>query len=275
MLVLLPPSEGKADPPKRAAALDLGALSFPELTETRQRLLDALTRLCRQDPDRAAQVLELGPKLRHLVGVDAALDGAPTLPARRLYTGVLFTALGLGDLPRAAFARAGRDVLVASGLWGMVRLGDRIPAYRLPGGLSVPGIGTLSSAWKQPLDGVMAGVVGRGPLLDLRSGTYVAAWSPTGDQAEATVTVRVLSERDGRRSVVSEANKAVKGRLTRALLLDGERLPGTADRLVETVTRLGEHPSGDVPGWVTEDRGRKPGKPWRLDVVATDLTAKR
>lgn len=275
MLVLLPPSEGKADPPKRSAPLDLDALSFPELTRTRRRLLDALTDLCRADPDRAAEVLELGPKLRHLVGVDAALDGAPTLPARRLYTGVLFTALGLHDLPRAASARAGRDVLVASGLWGMVRLGDRIPAYRLPGGLSVPGIGTLSSAWKQPLAGLMPGVVGRGPLLDLRSGTYVAAWSPTGEQAEATVTVRVLSERDGRRSIVSEANKAVKGRLTRALLLDGERLPGTADRLVDTVTRLGEHPSGDVPGWVTEDRGREPGKPWRLDVVATDLTAKR
>lgn len=207
--------------------------------------------------------------------MDATLEQSPTLPARRLYTGVLFTALGLGDLPPSASGRAGRDVLIASGLWGLVRLGDRIPAYRLPGGGSLPGIGTVASAWREPLSDLLPGLVGRGPLLDLRSGTYAAAWSPTGHQAEATVTVRVLSERDGRRTVVSEANKAVKGRLTRALLLDDARLPGTAERLVDAVTRLGEHPSPGVPGWATEDRGRLPGRPWRLDVVATDLTARR
>ncbi len=272
MLVLLPPSEGKADPPRRGPALDLGALSFPELTPVRERLLGALAALCRDDPDRAAQVLELGPKLRHLVGVDAAVAVAPTLPARRLYTGVLYTALGLLDLPRAAVARASRDLVIASGLWGLVRPGDRLPAYRLPGGLSLPGIGPLSRVWRAPLASVAPGLVGRGPLLDLRSGTYVAAWSPTGELADVTVTVRVLSDRAGRRAVVSEANKAVKGRLTRALLLDGARLPATADGLVDTVTRLGEHPAPGTGGWRTEDPGRVPGRPRRLDLVTSDFT---
>lgn len=278
MLVLLPPSEGKADPPRRGAAVDLAALSFPELTPTRQRLLDALTTLCRDEPDRAAGVLELGPTLRHLVGVDAAAATSPTMPARRLYTGVLYAALGLLDLPPAAAARASRDLVIASGLWGLVRPGDRLPAYRLPGGLSLPGVGPLPRAWRPPLTAVGPALVGRGPVLDLRSGTYTATWSPTGELADVTVTVRVLSERvpsrgGSDRSVVAEANKAVKGQLTRALLLDDARLPASADRLVDTVTRLGENPPPGRGGWRTEDAGRTAGRPWRLDLVTSDFIA--
>lgn len=274
MLVLLPPSEGKATPPRRGRPVDIGGLSFPELTQTREQVLDALTALC-ADPARAVEVLELGPSQRRLVEVDARVRRSPTLPARRLYTGVLYSALGLDDLPAAATTRANRDLVVCSGLWGLLRLGDRIPAYRLPGGLSLPGLGPLARVWRGVLDRVLPDLVGPGPLLDLRSGTYAAAWSATGARADATVTVRVLSERDGRRSVVTEANKAVKGRLARAVLCDPARPPRTAERLVEAVVRLGEHPIGGAPGWRTEPGERVSGRPWRLDLVATDLTTRR
>lgn len=269
MLILLPPSEGKATPPRRGRPLDLGALSFPELTDTRRRVLDTLVALCRSDPERAADVLELGPRLAGEVAVDADLAGAPTLPARKLYTGVLYTALGLDELPPAAGRRAGTRLVIASGLWGLVRPADRLPRYRLPGGLSLPGLGTLSSVWKPALAGVVPGVVGPGVLLDLRSTTYAAAWSPGRELAGRTLTVRVLHERDGVRRVVSEANKAVKGRLTRALLLDGAT-PRSVGDLVELVADLGRR-GGDA-GWSTEDStpGRR-GAPRRLDLIADDL----
>ena len=270
MLVLLPPSEGKATPPARGPLLDVAGLSFPELSATRRRVLAALLHLCRGDPQQAASVLRLGPSLSHLVGVNAGLDTGATVPARSLYTGVLYGALGLGRLPRPAAARASRDLLIASGLWGLVRTGDRVPAYRLPGGVSLPGLGPLARVWREPLRRAIPGIVDRGPLLDLRSGTYAAAWTPRGDIADQTVTVRVLSERDGRRIVVSEANKALKGRLTRALLLSERRSPSSSDRLVQAITELGEHPPPGVGGWRTEGSRRVPGRSWQLDLV-TDV----
>lgn len=45
MLVLLPPSEGKA-PSGRGTALKLESLSLPGLTEARRAVLDELAQLC-------------------------------------------------------------------------------------------------------------------------------------------------------------------------------------------------------------------------------------
>ena len=53
MLILLPPSEGKASP-TRGRPLDLEALSSPGLTAARRELLDVLTDLCATDPEAAA-----------------------------------------------------------------------------------------------------------------------------------------------------------------------------------------------------------------------------
>ena len=42
MLILLPPSESKAEPPRRGRPVDLERLSFPELGAMRLRVLEAL-----------------------------------------------------------------------------------------------------------------------------------------------------------------------------------------------------------------------------------------
>jgi hypothetical protein len=49
VLILLPPSEGKAAP-RRGKPLDLAVLSSPELTTARTTLLSALVDLCRDVP---------------------------------------------------------------------------------------------------------------------------------------------------------------------------------------------------------------------------------
>ncbi|MEU2612009.1 peroxide stress protein YaaA [Micromonospora sp. NPDC007271] len=265
MLILLPPSEGKAEA-GTGRRLDLTRLSLPELTPAREEVLGALVALC-AGPDEAAAraALGLSEGQRGEVRRNARLREAGTAPAGRIYTGVLYEALDLASLPPAAGRLARRSVLVSSGLWGAVRLTDRIPPYRCPVGARLPGIGALSAYWRRALAPAMATAAGGGPVLDLRSGAYAATWAPRGEVAERTVTVRVLHERDvdgvPTRSVVSHFNKATKGRLVRDLLTAGVR-PRSADALVGALRDL---------KYTVEEQPPVTGRPRQLDVVVTEL----
>jgi uncharacterized protein len=255
VLILLPPSEGKT-PPRRGKPLDLGALSFPDLTLHRAEVLDALTALCTSEPaDVAAKVLGLGSTQAADVERDARLSQAPTARADAVYSGVLYEALDLPSLDAAARRRATSWLVVVSGLFGLLRPSDRVPAYRLSGDVSLPGIGTVSTYWGRRLDAAVREAAGRGLVVDLRSSTYSPFWRPGPDLAPKVVTMRVLHEVDGRRKVVSHFNKATKGRIVRALLEDGSA-PGTPARFADHLGAL---------GWKVEQSGG------RLDVVVSDL----
>jgi cytoplasmic iron level regulating protein YaaA (DUF328/UPF0246 family) len=258
MLILLPPSERKADV-RAGRRLDLTRLSLPALNPAREEVLDALVALAAAPDESAARTMLPEPAR------NARLRQAATTAAAAVYTGVLYEALDLATLPAPALRSARRQVLVSSGLWGAVRLTDRIPPYRCPIGVTLPGPGSLTAYWKRVLAPAMESAAADGPVLDLRSAAYAATWTPRGELAGRTVTVRVLHERkvDGvvTRSVVSHFNKATKGRLVRDLLTAGAR-PRGADELV-TVLR-------DLKYTVLEE-AVTPGRPRRVDVVVTHL----
>ncbi|WP_433317784.1 peroxide stress protein YaaA [Micromonospora sp. CA-269861] len=265
MLILLPPSEGKADAGTgRRWAPD--RLSLTELNPARERVLDALVALCAGPDEEAARAaLGLSEGQRGELRRNARLREAATAPAERLYTGVLYEALDLASLPATAQRAARRSILISSGLWGAVRLADRIPPYRCPIGARLPDVGALSAYWRQELTPVVDAAAGRGPVLDLRSGAYAATWTPRGELAERTVTVRVLHEREVNgvpvRSVVSHFNKATKGRLVRDLLVAGAR-PRTAAELVGTLREL-KH--------TVLEQATATGRVRQVDLVVTDL----
>ncbi|MFZ5849399.1 MAG: peroxide stress protein YaaA [Actinomycetota bacterium] len=246
MLILLPPSEGKTAP-RRGRPLDLAALSFPALTEARSEVLDALVSLCTTggadaagDAGKAAEVLGLGKTQADEVARNAELRTAPTARADQVYSGVLYEALDLSRLDAAAKRRASGRLAVTSALFGLVRPGDRIPAYRLSGTVSLPGIGPVATYWNSRLGEAVQEAAGRGLLVDLRSSTYASFWRPDPDIARRVVTARVLHEVDGTRKVVSHFNKATKGRLVRSLLEDGGS-PATPARFAEQLRDLGWH----------------------------------
>jgi uncharacterized protein len=259
VLILLPPSEGKAVP-KRGPALDLASLSLPALTDARRDILDALVALCRDDAAKAADVLGLSAGQLDLVARNAELPNAPTARADRIYTGVLYDALDASSLTTAAKRRAVRRVAVTSSLFGLVRFGDRIPSYRLSGDAALPGLGPVAGVWREALPTVMAEDLGGGLLVDLRSGMYANFWRPGPELADRVATVRVLHEQGGARKVVSHFNKATKGRMVRALLEDGAD-PRTPAALAEALERL---------GWTVEV-GEQTRKGTQLDVVVSEL----
>ncbi|WP_020573665.1 peroxide stress protein YaaA [Actinopolymorpha alba] len=266
MHILLPPSEGKATP-KSGRPVDLSGLSLPALTPARARVLESLVALCAEPAsDQAREVLGLGPTQAEEIARNARVRDTPAMPARKLYTGVLYDALDLASLSTPARRRADRAILVFSGLWGAVRLGDRIPAYRCPVGSTLPGVGALGAYWRTAMPEVLAEVARKGLVLDLRSSAYVTMWTPPrGEVARRTAVVRVLHEREVngvlKRSVVSHFNKATKGRLVRDLLTSGAR-PSSPAALVEVLQDL---------KYTVESHPSRGDRPVQLDLIVTEL----
>ncbi|MFB9321194.1 YaaA family protein [Cryptosporangium minutisporangium] len=235
LTLLLPPSETKR-PGGDGPALDLSALAFPALRPVRERLLTALTALAAEavagDPAPALAALGLSAGQRDQLELDAVLATAPTSPALFRYTGVLYDAFDPAGLTPAQRKRAADRVVVASALFGAVRGGDPIPAYRFSAGSRLPGVGTLGALWKPVLGPVLADLPGL--VVDLRSGAY-AALAP----ARGAVNVRVLYVApDGGRSVVSHFNKHAKGLLARALATTTATV-ASADDVVRVATKAG------------------------------------
>ncbi len=212
VLVLLPPSEGKAYGGD-GAPLDLATLSFPTLSRARRTLLKDLVRLAKKDTAALQQALALSDGQRDEVLKNRSLLTAPALPVMQLYTGIVYDNLSYATLSAQARRRADESLVVASALFGLLRPTDRVPSYRLSGGTVLPGVGGLAPRWKPVLEPVLAD---ESFVVDLRSGAYTKL-----ARVPHAVEVRVLRDVDGRRTVVSHDNKWTKGRLARALCEHG------------------------------------------------------
>ncbi|MFC6092905.1 peroxide stress protein YaaA [Saccharothrix lopnurensis] len=230
MLVLLPPSETKAEGGS-GAPLDLDLLSHPELNPVRDGLVDALVDLAADVP---ASLVALGLSERQSgeVARNAELRRSPTLPALARYTGVLYDALAPGSFTRVERERAFRRLAVASALFGLLGGGDPVPAYRLSGGSALPATGPFAALWRPALEPLLA--VADDFVVDLRSSPYTSFARVPG-----AVVVRVVTEDErGRRNAVSHFNKAHKGRLARALVRSRAE-PADLRGLARVVTRAG------------------------------------
>lgn len=227
VLILLPPSEGKT-PADAGPPLDPAELSFPLLASARADVAAALAHVSAAED--ALLQLGVGQSLAHEVHRNLRLAEAPAAPAHAIYTGVLYDALGYRTLTPAQRRKADAAVVVASGLWGAVRFADRIPAYRLSMGVSLPGIGRLATFWKPKMAAALADAVEGHLLVDCRSGTYAAAWAPP---AVNTVAVHVFTEAGGQRKVVSHFAKHTRGELARHLLTRRGAPPSTPQHLAK------------------------------------------
>jgi uncharacterized protein len=222
VLVLLPPSETKQSggdgPPLR-----LEALSHPELDPVRRKLTDELVALAGDVPTGLA-ALGLSQHQHGELQRNGALWRAPTLPALRRYTGVLYRALDASSLRPPQCAR----LMVVSALFGLLRADDRIPAYRLSAASALPGLGSVRSVWRPVLGPLLSQIPGL--VVDLRSSGYQALGPLPG-----AVTVQVVS--DGGRTI-SHHNKAHKGWLAR-LLATAPREVSDADGVAQIARRAG------------------------------------
>lgn len=188
-LVLLPPSEGKAPegdgPPWRA-----GTMAVAELDPMRRKVARA-------------------------AGLTRAIGRNPTMAAIERYTGVLYRELDAASLPAAARRRLARDVLIVSGLWGLVAPGDPICDYRLKMSARAGDLGKLSTAWRPVLTEALAPRAKGRLLWDLLPIEHAAAVDWDGLAPRQRITVRFVDAED---RTISHWNKLLKGSLVRWLV---------------------------------------------------------
>ena len=209
-MLLLPPSEGKADggSGRRARwAPDAGSFGST-LADQRSDVVDALARLHGGD-----QRL-LGVKGEHLArarSANAALRGARTLPAWQRYTGVVWDHLD----PATLLPEARKRIVVVSGLLGLARGDDPVPDYRLKMGASPPPLGKLSTWWRDAVSAELARVARRRVVIDLLPKEHRAALVLDGLEGVSLTLVDPTGKPGGHFA------KAAKGELARAILVDG------------------------------------------------------
>ena len=212
MLIWLPPSEGK-NAPAQGPSLDVNALSRAGLATSRRTVCDTLTAL--GDGPEAAAILKVGVRID--LSVNTALNSAPCAPASSLFTGVLYEAIE--ECAPGAWSSAGAaHVSIFSGLFGVLSPTDLVPDHRLAMGVSLPGLGVLSTWWAPRLDEALRPEASERVVIDARSGPYRAAckapWARVWE-------LRVVREADGKRSVISHDAKRWRGAVTGTLLKSG------------------------------------------------------
>ncbi|CAI8301246.1 MAG: Uncharacterised protein [Acidimicrobiales bacterium AG-410-I20] len=213
-LILIPPSEGKSSGGTQPCWLETDQ-SFKNLEAPRLQVVSSLIEAMKEpESDRAKLLGVKGKKVAEATLSNREIQKAETLPAIERYTGVLYDALNYSALSEGLKRKIDQQVVIFSGLWGIVKPKDLIPDYKLKMGAKLPEIGVLSRFWKPHLTSAL-GETDISCVWDLLPGEHSAGWDP--GIAQKRIRVKFLDEviRDGEKKLVSVShwNKLLKGAL--------------------------------------------------------------
>jgi cytoplasmic iron level regulating protein YaaA (DUF328/UPF0246 family) len=228
MVILLPPSVGKAAGGQGGRSWTPAGGRFGVLAPLRLRVARALARA------RGGNAKLLGANgdlLDRCRAANRVLVGSPTLPAWQRFTGVVWDALDPSTLSREGRRQARTSVVVVSAVTGLSGWSDPVPDFRLKLSASLSPLGRLDAFWRAPLSAALnERLVGR-IVIDLLPQEHRAAWIP---DAGVTIVRPELTTADDRPG--GHEAKATKGRLVRALLEAGD------DDLDDTLARFDPGP---------------------------------
>lgn len=226
-ILLLPPSESKATPPKNGMSYESARKKKPLNTfymidAHREVVLTALEAAMERGHG-LEDIFEVqGESLDDALRLNRACRKAPTLPARDLYNGVLYEALKLKTLPKRQQEVFNKSTLILSGLFGILRPLDRIPPYKLKISSNLGGtVGKIANYWRRPVSEILRIETRNKVVWDFLPDQHRRVWDGTGElRARHTVKFvkRVVHRGVADWKTISHHSKALKGALVRHLL---------------------------------------------------------
>lgn len=256
MIILLPPSEGKAEggdagTPWAPASTRVPGAAGKVVGAMRTEAAAALARVRGGD----ARLLGVsGTHLERARRANARLAGAATLPAWRRYSGVVWENLDIDSMAAADRRRATGTIWVVSGLAGLVRADEALPDYRLKMGARLAPMGALAPWWRPAVTAALVSVARGALVVDLLPVEHRAAidWPGLADAGVAVARVEVTA-RSGPPG--GHFAKAAKGALARRLVeeFSGVEAGPAAGKVLARVAksfRHGAHEARVVTGGV-------------------------
>ncbi len=210
MLLLLPPSEGKAEGGNTLRSRwspDAG--SFGHVFGDRRAEVAGALSACAGGDEKLLGVR--GDHLLRAQSANSSLIRAAVLPAWQRYTGVVWDHLDPETLPAGSI----KHIVVVSGLLGLVRGDDPVPDYRLKMGANLAPLGKLSTWWRDSLTFELCRLARRRVVIDLLPQEHRAALVLDGLEGVSLTLVDPTGKPGGHFA------KAAKGELARAILTDG------------------------------------------------------
>lgn len=240
MLIFLPPSENKT-PATTTETNKFENLSFPQLNNYRKEIYTKLIEISKT-PE-AKQNLHLGKNSNQEIKRNINLHKEPINQAIKIYTGVLYEALNYASFNETNKQKAEQSILIFSALWGIIKISDKIPAYRLNTKTKLHPKQTINSIWKEALQDTLNQICKEKIILDCRSTPYKNFWKPPNKKLVTTKIVQKIADKE---KTISHMAKKTRGKLANHLLTRKQGTPTTLTQLLEASqekwdTQLIEH----------------------------------
>lgn len=226
-ILLIPPSESKSSPPSKGKHLGdvLGTKrynAFAELEPCRELVREAVNQALERGQG-LDQLFEVGGvALDQAIATNREIMSSPVAPARELYTGVMWDAIGYGTLGAAEKKRFDRQTLIFSALFGLLRPTDLIPNYKLKMGGNIGGpVGKLVQFWRRPVSEVLRRELRGKVVWDFLPDIHRRVWDSTGEivaRHQVKFVKRIVRGGVAEYKTISHHSKALKGALIRHLL---------------------------------------------------------
>ena len=224
-IILLPPSEGKSDsidpknPSWDSVRNDSKYIHFSELNKNRLELIKSLQKYAKNaDGKELEELFELkGKNLINAINATRNLLVSPTMPACRLYTGVVYDNIEIDTLSKSALNNLTSKTYVISGLWGLVRLSDHLPDYKLKISSKFDDV-NLVKYWMGEVSGLINTISKDKFVWDLLPNEHRKVWNDKASAATHIASVRFVEEKAGKLKVVGHTAKAYKGKLVREIV---------------------------------------------------------
>jgi cytoplasmic iron level regulating protein YaaA (DUF328/UPF0246 family) len=207
MYILFSPSEGKKLG-GNGSSLDLNTLLVPSLSETRLPLLSAYNVLMKGGSQQELQALTGIKKEEEIKKYQSDLFSLPTMNAIERYDGVAYDYLDFDSLSKEEKSYLNQQTIIFSNLFGPLRGGDSIPAYKLKQGATIKGTAT-EKVYKEASSDALDELFKDELILDLRAGYYEKFYTLN----QPFITMKFLK---GGKSV-SHWAKAYRGKVLRTI----------------------------------------------------------